>query len=267
MSECTRLLISQHRETEAQLSQLGLLLSDAASDWPAIETLAGQLQADLLRHFMLEEQGLFALLNAYRTMILMEVEHDDLLKAQKQFDALLGDSIKEKRLLPDLKSSLDAFTTQLKAHMLEEERGVFPLAESVLEPEEKLRIQRTYAELSVQMPYLQRPTPAFEIRQTGLFQAPAQKISYEVLYDREHALVQHLSLQAGQSLVRHWAGPHQCLVTIAGQCVLSVGQDDRLLEAGMEAILDSRLMFSLKAVTDCHLLIFKIWPHPHYVKA
>lgn len=305
MSTCVDFLIAEHRETERQLAALEGLLVEAISHsgelgpWRDVieqaSLLYQGLARDLYRHFVLEEQALFALISPYRTMMLMEVEHDDLLALQRAFGDGLQASLTADRLEPALLGLFQAWQARLKGHILEEERGIFPLAESVLEPEEQLRSQRLLKALRLEplgvddepLPVeIHRVPPTFQVRETAMFEAPAKPMRYDTLYEREHSSVQHLSLQAGMRQKLHWVGPHQCLILLSGEVALETElqsgspeskgphaqspestKDVQCLKPGMAVSLDSRLYFALHALSDAHLLVFKVWPHPHYTKA
>ncbi len=267
--DCIAQLLAQHRETESHLLRLAELTE--AGQWAGALACFQSLKRELLRHYVLEEQALFALLSQYRTMMLMEVEHEDLLTLQHLFEETLQQSVAQNSPHPDLTDSLARFEKRLSEHIVEEERGIFPLADSWLTPEEHLRgdhvfqaVQNSFTQAE---PTLPRPQPGFEIAATDLFTPLERPVAYQSIFEREHASIQHLWLKAGQKLARHWAGQHQCMIVTSGQILFETDAGTETLNAGMRATLDSRLYFSLQANADSHLLIFKVWPHPHYSKA
>lgn len=275
MTDCCQLLIAQHAETRRLLESLEERLQAFTSiqcDLASVEALYEAIVLDLGQHFVLEEQGLFETVNQYRSMILMEVEHDDLLMLQD----VLGKAIKTLQHYPavsleEAEKCFKAFKERLLAHMWEEEAGIFPLIQRWLEPEEQQKVLRRFSELQEslrhQQAQLHRPTPGFEIMPTKFFQPVTKPIGYETLYEREHALIQHLALQAGQSLAPHWAGQHQCILLLSGSVLFETQEHKQELIPGMMTRLESRLLFSLKALEESHLVVFKIWPHPHFTKA
>lgn len=274
MASCVEWLLNDHRETERQLTllenALTLALQGETLCLEPVQALYDVLAQDLYRHFVQEEQALFSLLSQYRSMMLMEVEHDDLLDLQRAFEASLQASLSAGMPEPDLMPTFKAFQTRLNAHILEEERGIFPLVAHWLEPEEQAKSLRVFESVKAgferQSIPLQRQQPAFQVRETGLFQPPSKRLGYETLYEREHSSVQHLSLQAGTRQKLHWVGPHQCLILLSGEVELETRSEAVLLKPGVAVSIDSRLYFALKALTDAHLLVFKVWPHPHYTK-
>lgn len=273
MINCCQLLIDQHAETRRLLEALATCIHADAIDLIAAQTLYEAIVLDLQQHYVLEEQGLFETVNQYRSMILMEVEHDDLLALQNTLGEALS-TLKDEAgpIEPDpLKQRFLSFQERLLAHMQEEEKGIFPLIQRWLEPEEQQKVLRRFSELQAAMkhqhPQLVRPVPQFKIRPTQIFQEITRPVSYETLYEREHTLIQHLTLQAGKTLASHWAGQHQYILVLSGSILLETPQQEpHELQPGMTAQLDSRLWFSLKAIQDSHLIVFKVWPHPHFAK-
>lgn len=278
MTNCCDLLIAEHRQTESGLTRLQATLDRLSKGemtdnayWETLSRFYAGWAADLYRHFVLEEEALFSLLSQYRSMLLMTVEHDDLCALQAAFEEALSHSVNAKRAHPDLLPRFQAFQTRLQAHILEEERGIFPLAESRLLPEEQQLALRRYEEILGQSAQgvvlgLSRPEPAFQVIKTALFDPVEKPLSYETLYEREHASVQHIRMQAGVRQALHWVGPHQCLFLLSGSVTLETHQAQMQLSPGQCVTLDSQLYFALQAQTDAHLLNFKVWPHPHYTK-
>lgn len=291
MTDCCELLIAEHRRAEELVGRLGALLQAAQAegvltlgDLPQIQTLYEELETDLHRHYALEEKALFPVVSQYRTMMLMEVEHEDLLKLQSTFaeqlwrvaslleeDALPADSEAFNRLI----QQFEAYKTRLLAHMVEEERGIFPLANERLEPEEKLKVLRLTNELiearNSAAYDLLRPIPAFILKKANLTESSQRPMDYQTLFEREHSSVQTLRLHAGQKQAFHWAGQIQVYVVLMGtlrfEAETETGKTGQSLGVGDTLTVDSRLLFSLSATTEALLLVFKVWPHPHYTKA
>ena len=286
MTDCCELLIAEHRRAEGLLQRMEQLLRpdrpDRAlpeSELSELQSLYATLAADLRRHYAIEEKALFPVLSQYRTMMLMEAEHDDLLDLQHSFAQRLDLLLSGQVLLPDEEMSLvqrfDGFKTRLLAHIVEEERGIFPLANQRLEPEEKMKFLRLTNELieagDATHYDLMRPQPSFTLKRANLTSDAKRPMAYETLFEREHSTVQTLRLQAGQKQSLHWAGQTQVLVVFQGELRFEYLQTEgvKVLSLGMGDALtvDSRLLFSLSAITDALLVVFKVWPHPHYAKS
>lgn len=270
MTDCCQLMLTQHAQTRRLLEQLEGALS-ACVDGDRIQSLYLALTADLELHFALEEQGLFETVSQYRSMMLMEVEHDDLLDLHRELGEALKGLSENTQALEEAKAGFNTFKERLLAHMYEEEAGIFPMVLRWLEPEEQQKVLRRFSELQAryqkERPRLRRPTPGYDIETTRLFQAVERPIRYDTLYEREHTQVQHLALQAEQTLSTHWAGQHQCIVLIAGKVLLETQGATETLTPGACVQLESQRRFSIKALDESHLLIFKVWPHPHFTKA
>jgi hemerythrin-like domain-containing protein len=290
MTDCCELLIAEHRRTETLLGDLetrlrqlgGLHLGDTPndSDWAEVQALYETLTRDLHRHYALEEKALFPVLSQYRTMMLMEVEHEDLLVLQQAFaDHLaqlsVGQAERSADALDLLFQRFEAFRTRLLAHIVEEERGIFPLANERLEPEEKLKVLRLTNELvDAKNPSaydLIRPEPGFILKKVNLSAPATRPMDYQTLFEREHNSIQTLRLQAGQQQAFHWAGQTQVLVVLQGELRFEAqcadGKKTQMLGVGDTLTIDSRLLFSLSSVTEALLMLYKVWPHPHYTKS
>lgn len=269
MAGCCDLLREDHRRTGILLSELsGLLL---AGDRSAFEQGFNTLCEELLRHYVLEERALFPVLSMYRPMILMEVEHEDLQMAEHAVRAAMaaGDS---KKLL----ATFDFFDERLRAHIVEEDEGIFRMAETLPEPEEQALVSRKMIEVSQQLLaepnlYLKRNTPALEIRQSPLFQVANRPIAMNTLFEAEHDSLQLVRLKAGQSLSPHWAAQYQCLLVLSGKLALTADGQTHPLQAGDQVNIEPRLLFSLSvsenASEEAALLAFKIWPKPNYLRS
>ncbi|HWV46070.1 MAG TPA: hemerythrin domain-containing protein [Nitrospira sp.] len=294
-------MIAEHRRAEELVGRLDVLLNRLVSHWdPAgpelaeVQAVYAMLAQDLHRHYALEEKALFPVLSQYRTMMLMEVEHDDLLALQQAFEDQLerfplGQTATQAQAqeqtveaLETLRQRFEAYKTRLLAHMVEEERGIFPLANERLEPEEKLKVLRLTNELNESKrpaAYdLIRPEPGFILKKANLSASSNKPMDYQTLFEREHSVIQTLRLHAGQKQAFHWAGQTQVMVVLLGELKFEarcgIGQTDgndeikaQALSVGDTVTLDSRLVFSLSAMTEALLMVFKLWPHPHYTKS
>jgi|GEM_PF-5321914 len=286
MTDCCELLIAEHRRVEDLLERLEQLLRPRLADadlstsvLSEAQTLYRVLAADLHRHYAIEEKALFPVLSQYRTMMLMEAEHDDLLGLQhafaRQLERLILDETDQSDDRLNLFQQFEVFKTRLLAHVLEEERGIFPLANERLEPEEKMKVLRlTNALVEVDDPSaydLFRPEPGFILKRANLSSHAQRPMEYETLFEREHHAIQTLRLQAGQKQAMHWSGQTQVMVVLLGElrfeCLEAEGVKTLALSMGDTLTIDSRLLFSLSAVTDALLMVFKVWPRPHYAKS
>jgi hemerythrin-like domain-containing protein/quercetin dioxygenase-like cupin family protein len=281
MTDCCELLIAEHRRAEALLARLdtGLRQMVERGDpaWPALpemQALYQTLASDLQRHYAIEEQALFPVLSQYRSMMLMEVEHEDLLVLQDAFAQHLsglkpGEPNERAEPLLLLKK-FQAYQDRLLAHIVEEERGIFPFANQTLEPEEKLKVLRlTHALVEATDPKvydLVRLKAGFVLKKAKASASAPKPMAYDTLFEREHNVVQTLRLQAGQKQALHWAGQTQFILVLSGELRFETQGTMHEVGPGDTLEIDSRLFFALSALTEVLMLVVKVWPHPHYTK-
>ncbi len=267
------LLLEGHRQTEQLLSRLREVLDNMRDDVSSVtrpESLPDLFQAlkqDLLLHFACEEHGLLAVLTPYRSMVLMHEEHDQLWDMLEAVETAMNSS-------GDATDAFNNLDEALRSHILEEETGVFQYADQVLEPEEKALVarkskefyERVQSEPGLAEFILKRPEPHFDVNVTSLFQMPDRPIHYQTLFEREHTTVQRVSLKAGKSLSRHWAAQYQFIVVLSGQVRFISDTETVCLEPGMSIQMDPHLYFAFEAQEDTQLLLFKVWPRPHFLR-
>jgi hemerythrin-like domain-containing protein/quercetin dioxygenase-like cupin family protein len=281
MNDCCELLIAEHRRAEELMGRLDVLLRQMVASGdptrpqlPEIQTTYAALSEDLHRHYALEEKALFPILSQYRSMMLLQVEHEDLLTLQNEFAQHLARVTQgEPEYLADsplLLKRFQAFKDRLFAHILEEERGIFPLANDRLESEEKFKVLRlTNALIEANDPRaydLDRKTPSFTLEKAKPPTSSYKPMEYQTLFEQEHNIVQTVRLQAGQKQALHWAGQTQFMLVLSGELNFEANGNGHALGAGDTLTIDSRLRFALSAVTEALLIVFKVWPHPHYTK-
>jgi hemerythrin-like domain-containing protein/quercetin dioxygenase-like cupin family protein len=260
-------LLEEHDHTQKTLETLDHLIQ-AQEDYQTSYTLFKQLALDLKLHFACEENALFPVLNLYRSMILLEVEHDNLLNSM----ALLEQAFQGSQV--ELQKAFGAFQDQLLAHIHEENNGIFPFAESVLEPEEKALIHRKFKALQEKLrtnpalaqKLLERPHPHYSSGHIPLGGTLEKPIRYQKLFEADHASMHLIALQSGKSLKQHWAPEHQCFVVLSGSVLFKTLEAEQVFSEGDQIVLEPRLKFSLSAKTDSRLLLMKVWPHPHFIR-
>ena len=86
-------LIREHRQMETMLSQLEQSLSglshQGADPVNAMRAVMAQVVPEMNTHFACEEQVLFPAVSPYHPMVLMEVEHEELMALRQQLLDLL----------------------------------------------------------------------------------------------------------------------------------------------------------------------------------
>ncbi|MBK8189364.1 MAG: hemerythrin domain-containing protein [Vampirovibrionales bacterium] len=265
-----------HRRCETLIVELRELAPAAqAGDAAALEAFVDGFNAlrDTLRlHYLREEQGLFPLLNQYRTMVLLQVEHDDIVALELELAESIETAAAQKSLPASVIEQLARFDERLSCHVREEENGVFTLAESVLEPEEKALAARKCEELLAEDAQgeplmLERPQPVMQLHRDSLLEAQERPIVYSTAFQEEQASVQRLWLQAGAALTRHWSAQYQYILLVSGAVTMTTDVETLPLTPGQSATISPRFAFSMKAEQDSLLIVTKVWPRPHFRRA
>lgn len=281
-------LSQDHQETLQKLADLGRLLSSLPSEegFQQILHCSETLIAELKQHFVMEEQALFPMLSMTRPMILMTVEHETLLGLMSDYhNALLHPDPQSLAQWERIQTQFQALRTRLEAHILEEDRGIFPLAHSVFEPEEHQRLARLMATLQSQSnsdpavvnTLLERPAPAYQVYPQLPPPSSNAPIQYQPLFLFGHHEIQRLVIQAGKTLAPHWSAQAQWIYLLSGCCSLTfavtpeydaqAGNETVTLQADGAVQLTPRCWMALQAEEDSALLIVKLWPHPNYAKS
>ena len=265
---CCALLIADHRACEMALSELEALIQQGVPYETLLSAFVA-LKLDLYRHFAAEEVALFPVLSMYRPMVLLEVEHEDLLTALHAFEEALQH---QSESMPD---KFAAFNQTLRAHIYEEDSGVFSLAEEALEPEEKALVARKLSEAmrhfadhpEAAIPALHRGKPVASLKPGMLFAKTASPISYKEIFAAEQTSLHRIRLKAGQGLKRHWGAQHQCLLVLEGELTLTTDAETRTLKIGDQVNLSPKCPFALQTEPGCEVLLLKVWPRPNLLRS
>lgn len=268
-NHCTTRLDVDHRLTETVLAHLAGLIENA--DWQKAREEYELLKFALTKHFALEEKALFSQLNGYQTMILMELEHDHLLELMNTLSVCLEGDEQGSIDAEQVTRTFKTLEERLKAHILEEDRGVFPLTQTLLTDAER---QAVYDDLETLVhaqdvdwvSILTRAEPQCAVDTVPLFEAPTQPIALATLFESGHDSVKLYFLQAGQSLSPHWAGEDCCLLVLSGTGVLKLTDASHDLAPGSRVRMSPRLRHAVEARTDLTFLQIRIWPWPHFSK-
>lgn len=268
-NHCTTRLDVDHRLTETVLSHLQGLIENA--EWQKAREEYELLKFALTKHFALEEKALFSQLNGYQTMILMELEHDHLLELMNTLSVCLEGDDEGSVNAEQVTRTFKTLQERLHAHILEEDRGVFPLTETVLTEVER---QTVYDELETLVhtqdmdwiSILTRPEPQYAVDTVPMFDTAVQPIALTTLFESGHDSVKLYQLAAGQSLAPHWAGEDTCLLVLSGTGILKLTETTYDLAPGSRVRMSPRLRHAVEASTDLAFLQIRIWPWPHFSK-
>lgn len=257
-------LIQEHRQMEAMLTQLehglGCLTSPEPELVEAIRKIMDQIIPEMNTHFACEEQVLFPAVTPYHPMVLMEVEHEELMALRQEVLDILGQSAINVAEISKLQTIGTRFISDMLDHIGREDGGVFPTCERALSPTEKQAVIDGMAELRAKAkrqptPAIQRPEHSFEAQQIDLT-TPAQRAVFsERLVDADGLEVKHLVIQAGKSIPEHWAPKQGTLICLQGQGLFQADNRKIPLVPGTTIIMSPQLRHSVQADTDCHLLL------------
>lgn len=138
-------LTDEHRKAEALLqvleSQLRSLQSEekiASSERLAmVQDTLDALTQEMDVHFACEEQGLFPVLSRYHPMVLMEVEHEEIIAWRDRLNEQLQKAEDGDVSIESICRAGLRFIEELHNHIAREDVGIFPMAERDLSLQEK----------------------------------------------------------------------------------------------------------------------------------
>lgn len=257
-------LIREHRQMETMLSQLeqGLsgLSNQGADPVDAVRAVMDQIVPEMNTHFACEEQVLFPAVSPYHPMVLMEVEHEELMALRQQLLDLLGKKAISTEDASQLQTMGTRFISEMLDHIGREDGGVFPTCERALSDDEKQSVIAGMAELRAKAeqkptPAIVRPERSFETQQIDL-STPAQRAVFsERLVDADGMEIKHLVIQAGKNIPEHWAPKQGTLICLQGQGVFQADNREVQLLPGTTILMSPQLRHAVQADTDCHLLL------------
>jgi len=253
-------LMQEHREMENMLSRLEQVLS--SPDLPSLNTLEAtkavmrQIEPAMNTHFACEEQVLFPAVSPYHPMVLMEAEHEELIKLRDTLLNLL--QTPEERTC--LKETGDHFISDMRDHIAREDAGIFPTCERALSDSEKEEViegmERIRKESEAQpTPTISRPERSFKVLPVDLDSPLQRTVFSERLSDAPGLEIKHLVIQAGHSLPEHWSPKHGTLICLKGKGTFIANGREAELKPGVTIMMSPQLLHGIQAQSDCHLLL------------
>jgi quercetin dioxygenase-like cupin family protein/hemerythrin-like domain-containing protein len=261
-------LSADHREMERLLADFGEALSglqhlpDSHVNAQLHQALAvaTQIEAEINAHFAYEEQVLFPAVSPYHPMVLMEVEHEDLVAQRDSLLAQLKAPQQNATTLAQLQADGQRFISEMLDHIGREDAGIFPACEQALSDAEKTQVIAGIAQLrnlakTAPLPSIYRPEKTFQVVQADI-QAPLTRpINALRLLTDPNVEVKHLTLQAGQSLAKHWSPKPLLIVCLQGQGTFLSNNQTVPLTPGSCVVLSPQLQHAVQATSDCHMLL------------
>lgn len=257
-------LIREHRHMETLLDALNPSLNSLADGHAEtlteLQTQMRRIEAEMNTHFACEEKVLFPAVSPYHPMVLMEVEHEELIAQRDGLLALLDQATVSSEECAQIREIGQRFISEMLDHIGREDAGIFPTCERALSDAEKSEVitgmERIRREAAVQpTPSISRPERTFEVMQAQLDRIIERPIFSERLLDSPVLEIKHLILQGGQALPAHWSPKQITLICLKGEGIFTANQQDVPLQPGACITLAPQLSHGIQAQTDCHLLL------------
>ena len=223
-----------------------------------------QIIPEMNTHFDCEEQVLFPAVSPYHPMVLMEVEHEELMALRQDLLTILKESPTDAPMDAETITRLQAVGTRFISDMLDhigrEDTGIFPTCERALSADEKQSVIDGMARLRAQAkqvptPPISRPERSCEVLQVDLASPPTRAVFSERLLDTERLEAKHLVVQEGQSIPAHWSPKQGTLICLSGQGRFTANGLESELKPGTTVVMTPQLLHAVQAETDCHLLL------------
>jgi len=251
-------LIQEHRQMEQRLESLERLLS--LGELEQARSVMAQIEPEMNTHFSCEEQVLFPAVSPYHPMVLMEMEHEELMALRTQFQHLLNQSEIGDAELGVIQTTGNHFISNMMDHIGREDAGIFPACERSLSDSEKTSVIMGMKSLREKACDVGLPTPTPPVRSFEVFkinlQSPVEKPLFsERLLDNGTLEIKHLIIKAGESLPSHWSLKQGTLVCLSGDGIFRANQEQVDLRAGVSIVMSPQLLHNIQAHTDCHLLL------------
>jgi hemerythrin-like domain-containing protein/quercetin dioxygenase-like cupin family protein len=259
-------LTEEHRQVEVLLKSLESYLEqigpECALSWEIrlhIQELLQKIAREVDIHFVCEEQGLFPYLSQYHPMVLMEVEHEDLLKLRQELiEAFYESGLNPERIPAFIALSLQ-FIHELRDHIGREDYGIFPLAERDLQEREKEHVMKKMETLRQHTSQgasisIVRAPKTYQLYKLNLEEPMVQPVQNKTALAAMDTVIKQVSLQKGARLDPHWS-PHRVAVTcLSGLAKIEMNDHEEILHPGEGLMMAPRLLHGIKALEDTRLM-------------
>ncbi len=258
---CAR-LIQDHRHMEQLLANLENALAEPDPDRlvEKAKRVMGEVESEINTHFACEEQVLFPAVAPYHPMVLMEVEHDELIALKDSLLASLQTDKPTSETLNTVKDVGQRFIQEMLDHMGRENSGIFPTCEQALSDTEKeeviagIEAIRSQA-LKTPTPSITRPDRTFQYYSLNLSDDPQRKIMAHRIFDDAIQESKHIVIQAGEALAEHWAPKRALLICLQGEAVFSANEQSQPMTPGTIIAMTPQLRHAIQAKTRCDILL------------
>lgn len=257
-------LLREHRQMEEMLARLEQALTGIETQTPGIvepvRSLMAQIEPEMNTHFACEEQALFPGVEPYHSMVLMEVEHEELIALRDGLLTLIRKPDVTAAEMAEMKETGIRFINEMLDHIAREDAGIFPTCERALSDSEKQdiieKMDQIRAEAKVQpTPSISRPDRSFEVLQADLESPTSRPVLSSRLLDADGVEIKHLVVQAGKSIPAHWSPKQGYLFCLKGEGTFTSNGQSAELKPGVTIVMSPQLLHSVQAKSDCHLLL------------
>lgn len=271
-------LIAEHRQMEGLLEVLEAHLrkenEDFQEDRQELTALMATIAREMDVHFACEEEALFPAVEPYHSMVLMEVEHEELMSLKSGIQEFLALEKMDSERMTAFKELGFRFINELYDHIGREDAGIFPACERALSLEEKQQVIEGMEQIRKRakegvIPEFSRPRRTFETLRVSLSQPLERPVSIRLLDESKDMQIKELLIQAGQALGPHWSPKKHILVCLQGEGNLIAArqqsslQDKAVIQNGIKEFfsegsilkLDAQLLHVIEAKTDCRFAL------------
>lgn len=267
MTQVSEPLLQDHRHMETLFEQFLALLGKGPDAADGLVTLLATLKRRTDIHMACEERGLFPVLSKYHSMVLMEVEHEDLLRLGKETQAALDALKTDAGRWESFEEVARRFIREHRDHFAREEAGIFPEAETDLDADEKDIVLAKIAEIREiadqgTLAPVTRPEKSFQEIAADMDTRPERAIHAQTLAEADGCVFKQITLRGGESLARHWTPKKALVWCLDGEAVWTDADPDSTrsgeavpLQRGKGVLLSPRLLHAVQAKTDSRLLL------------
>ncbi|MGE0199493.1 MAG: hemerythrin domain-containing protein [Candidatus Melainabacteria bacterium] len=262
---CTS-LTAEHLEMETLLQQFETSLNagdpTAGSGWDTLAPLLHTIRNHMNVHFVCEEEALFPAVTPYHPMVLMEVEHEELMALREEMMSHF-----HARQATEFVRTGRVFIEDLRNHIAREDAGIFPACERALSDTEKQQVVEAMDRIranavEVAGRGIRRPEKTWRSFTMDLTAGMDKPIHVLTMAEAPGLQIKHLRLRGGESLAAHWTPQRLVVVCVAGEVVFQVitpqaGDEETVLRPGAGVLLDPQLRHALRAREDSHLLLLQ----------
>jgi quercetin dioxygenase-like cupin family protein/hemerythrin-like domain-containing protein len=249
---------------EVLLSRLEQALSGLnEQDFNTVEPIRA-VMADIVpemnTHFACEEQALFPAVSPYHSMVLMEVEHEDLFALRNELMIFLAEPEPAPEAISGFRKTTGRFINEMLDHIGREDAGIFPTCEQALSDDEKQDVIEKMDAIRAQAqetptPGISRPERSFQVFPVDLGSPAQRSVFSERLAEPGGLEIKHLVIRAGDAIPQHWSPKQGTLVCLKGEGTFKANGQEALLKSGVTIVMSPQLLHGVQASSDCHLLL------------